>query len=125
LLYQGKPVVYYQSIYENFKNELSEINVNNYFFLKGLIDPYFPKDFQTKRNYVLYHDSKLTGLQSIGKFIENTSGTFSINDLQNQFIGVKDYTFYNLLSQESEKGLIWLANKKFIYLHNINIPRKM
>ncbi len=45
------PTVFYISIFEEFKDEFLNLGINNYFYLKGLIDPFLPKDFITKRNF--------------------------------------------------------------------------
>ncbi len=118
---QNQPTIYYQSIYEKFKIELNELGINNYFYLKGIIDPYLPEDFVTKRNYIICGNNLITGYEAMLMFIKTFNGKFSINDLRDKFVGVKDYTFYNLLINEAENGLIWLQNKNFIYVDKVVI----
>ena len=49
-------------------------------------------------------------------FTQNLITKFTLEDLRFRFEGVKDYTFYNVLYNEINNGLIWLASKKFIYI---------
>lgn len=117
----NKPTVFYSSIYEKYKDKLNEIGVNNYYYLKGLIDPEFPDEFVTKRNYVSIGTEKLSSYDSILQFMKSFNGVFDLNDLRNKFIGVKDYTFQNVIYNESEKGLIQLGAHRYIYISKVVI----
>ena len=121
----NQPTIYYQSIYEKFKDELNEMGINNYFYLKGIIDPYLPEDFVTKKAYIICGNDIITGYEAMIMFIKTFNGRFSINDLRDKFVGVKDYTFYNLLVDEAENGLIWLQNKNFIYIDKVIITQSV
>lgn len=120
----NQPVVYYRSIFEEFKDELHEQGIDNYFYLKGLIDPYLPEDFSSTRDYILIGNTNLTGKDVMNSFIKSFSGVFTLNDLQNKFPGVKEYTFNNLFFNEIENGLIWLDTKRFIYLDKIALDNE-
>lgn len=117
----NKPTVYYQSIFEEFKTQLIEMGIDNYFYLKGLLDQYLPEDFKTKRNYIICGNEIITGYEAMLQYIHTFNGKFSINELREKYPGVKDYTFYNLLINESGNGLIWLANKNLIYIDKVVI----
>ncbi len=107
--------VFYTSMYEHFKSELQELGVDNYFYLKGLIDYELPSEFHTKRNYIQVGEVKMTAKESIVNYMKSFNGAFTLNDLQTQFEGIKDYVFYNHLYSEIDNGLIWISSKKFIY----------
>lgn len=121
---ENQPTVFYQSIFEHFKSELEAIGVNNYYYLKGIIDVELPKEFNTKRNYIQIGKTKITSGATIINFIRNFDGIFTIEDLQAKFEGVKNYVIYNWLYSEIENGLIWLSAKKFIYIDKSNIDTK-
>lgn len=120
----NSPTVYYQSIYEHFKAQLNEVGIDNYYYLKGLIDPVLPDDFKTKRNYIIVGGVKITGNEAMVKYIRTFNGKFSINELREKYPGVKDYTFYNILMNEINNGLIWLANKNFIYIDKVVVSEE-
>ena len=119
LLHQ--PTVFYSSIFDEFKEKLEPLGITNYYYLKGVIDPSFPEDFKTKRNYVVVGEL-VTGYEAMQGFIRSFEGKFSLDDLRKKYKGVKDYTFYNLLYNEIKNGLIWLAKKNFIYIDKVTIP---
>lgn len=117
----NQPTVYYATIYEHFKTELNQLGINNYYYLKGLIDIELPADFNTKRNYVQIGETKMTAFDSLLGYIRSFNGKFSLGDLKIKFEGVKDYTLYNVLYYEINNGLIWLASKEFIYMNKVVI----
>lgn len=115
------PMVFYSSIYIKFQYVLNELGVSNYYYLKGLIDPYLPEEFITKRNYISTSPNLTTSNDAIIGFMKTFNAEFTIDDLRNRFEGVKDYTFYNALYNEIDAGLIWLSSKKFIYINKVVI----
>ena len=117
----NQPTVFYSSIYEKYKSKLNELGVNNYYYLKGLIDPNFPDDFLTKRNYVTIGAEKLSSYDSILNYMKSFNGVFSLNDLRNKFMGVKDYTFQNVIYNECEQDLVALGNHRYIYVSKVVI----
>ncbi len=122
---ENAPTVFYSSIYENFKPRLEELNINNYFYLKGLIDPYLPNDFLTKRNYITIGKEKISSVQAITNYIKSFDGIFTLEDIRAKFKGIKDYTIYNVLYKEFELGLIDLSNRKFIYYTKVMIEKSV
>ena len=119
----NKPMVHYQSIYETFKYRLSEIGVANYYYLKGIIDPFLPNEFNTKRDYIYIGDIAVTSSEVIANYMRSFNGVFTIDGLREKFIGVKDYTLYNVVYKEEKNGLIWLSYKKFIYISSVTISK--
>lgn len=121
---ENSPTVFYNSIYEVFERKLKELKVNNYYYLKGLIDPYLPSDFLTKRNYISIGDEKISSTEAMINYMKSFSGIFTLEDIHNKFKGVKDYTIYNVLYKEFEKGLICLSTKRFIYASQVDIEEE-
>ena len=117
----NQPSVFYESIFEHFKKELIERGINNYYYLKGVIDVELPQEFTTKRNYIQVGDTKITSAENILMFMKSFNSLFTLDDLKNKFQGVKDYVFYNHLYREIDNGLIWLSSKKYIYIDKANI----
>lgn len=119
---ENQPAVYYRSIYSFFESNLKLLGINNYYYLKGVLDPTLPEEFTTKRDYIQVGQAKMTAIQTILMFMKSFEGTFTLMDLRQRFEGVKDYVFTNLLYKEIEKGLIWLSSKEYIYLDKIGLP---
>ena len=120
-IFENKPVIYYNSIFKKFKNDLTKYNINNQFLLKGLIDRKLPENFFTKRDYISVGDKEICPYDRIIEIIKSFDNFFTINDLRKEMPGVEDYVFYNVLYPEKENGLIFLDNKKFIYRDKIKI----
>lgn len=120
-IYENKPVVYYSTVLNKFKNELLSYEVNNQYLLKGLIDRRLPEDFYCKRDYISVGDKTICPYDKILDIIKSFDGVFSINDLRKKITGIGDYVFYNILYPEKENGLIFLENKRFIYFNKLNI----
>lgn len=120
ILENSDPTIYYVSIYERFQKEFNAIGVNNYYYMKGLIDPYLT-DFTTKRDYVLASPDKITAKEAVKNYMRSLKGIFSLQDLRDRFIGVKDYVFFFILIEEEENGLITLHNNRYFYIENANI----
>jgi hypothetical protein len=118
----NQPTVFYASIFEHFKEKLVFSGIDNYFYLKGLIDPSLPKDFKTKRNYITLR-SATTSYEALVIYAKTFNGTFTLDDLRDKFEGVKDYTFYNMLYNESENGLIFLSYTSFVYIDKVVITK--
>lgn len=116
-----QPVIYYISIFEEFRDKLISFGVDNYYYLKGLIDEHLPSTFKTNRSCIYASTEIVTNYEYLILFFKSFGGMFSIDDLRARFTGVKDYTFLNVLTKESEKGLIFLSNRRYIYFQNLKI----
>lgn len=115
------PMVPYASMFSRFKAQLKDLGVNNYFYLKGLIDPKLPSEFVTGRNSLNTSSNVVSSYDAFVNFIRSFNGEFTLDDLRFRFEGVKDYTFYNVLYNEINNGLIWLTSKKYIYISKVVI----
>lgn len=93
-------VVYYSTIYEHFKKQLSPIGVNNRYYLKGLIDRHLPESCKTKRDYISTGESFKSSYDMVLDVINNAEGVFDLDLLRNRFPGVMDYVFMNCIYYE-------------------------
>lgn len=112
---------YYNAIFEKFSSELKRVGIKNRYYLKGCIDKYLPSDMTTKRDYIVCGDTNKTPYEIILNQLHSFEGKFTKKELQKIFPGIKDYTIYNFLYSEIEKGLIWISSNEFIYASKYNI----
>lgn len=112
---------YYNAIFEKFTSELKKVGIKNRYYLKGCIDKYLPSDMTTKRDYITCGDTNKTPYEIILNQLHSFEGKFTKKELQKIFPGMKDYTIYNFLYSEIEKGLIWISTNEFIYVNKYNI----
>lgn len=123
-VYESKSSIYYNSIFDKFRNELEECGINNQYLLKGLIDRKIPDDFHTRRDFIMVGENAICPYERIINMIHSFNGVFSLNDLKKDFNGVADYVFFNILYSEKQNGLVFLENKRFVYSNKLNISDK-
>lgn len=112
---------YYNAIFEKFSGELKKVGIKNRYYLKGCIDKFLPDDMSKKRDYIVCGDTDKTPYDNFINQMHSYPGRFTKNDLKKVFVGVKDYTIYNFLYSEIDKGLIWISTSEFIYSEKYNI----
>lgn len=113
-------VVYYSEIYELFKFELNMKNINNQYLLKGLIDHELGSEFHTNRDFITY-GTQQNKWDAIINYMKSFNNIFTLDDLYNEFSGVSYTIFQGIISSESDKDLLILYNKRFIYVNKTNI----
>lgn len=113
-------VVYYSEIYEIFKFELNMNNINNQYLLKGLLDHELDSEFHTNRDFITYGNQQ-NKWDVIISYMKGFNNIFTLDDLYNEFPGVSYTIFQGIISSESEKGLLILYNRRFIYANKTNI----
>ncbi len=119
-LAQKGGIVYYSSIFEDFKDRLEELGINNRYHLKGLLDDYLLESFAHKRDYIVIENDFDNPFKSIKNEINSYNGVVYLKDFRNKYNGVKDYVFINYVSQI--EGVVWLKyNEEFILLKNMSI----
>lgn len=116
---------YYNSIFDKFSTELMKQGIKNRYYLKGCIDKYLAEDMSTKRDYIICGDTNKTPYDIILNQLHMFEGKFVKDDLKNISSGMKDYTIYNLLYSEIDKGLIWISSNEFIYYDKYNMDIKL
>lgn len=113
------PMVDYRTVYDHFIDCLSQIGINNRFYLKGVLDPELPDGIITKRDYLTEEDNRISAVQDRLNYIHSFTGPFSIDDLRKRYPGVKDYTFTQLCYDEEKNGLLTIDNGTYIYADKI------
>jgi hypothetical protein len=119
---ENSPVCSYLTIFEKFKTQLEEMGILNIYNLKGQLDPLLPDDFHTTRSYIQTTPDRVSGNHAILSILKSFNGIFSIDDIRENFKGIKDYTLYNVIYSESyNNGLLWLSNHRFVYAKTLSI----
>lgn len=115
------PNVEYQTIYDKFRNDLEKLGINNYYYMKGLIDPILPEDLQTARNYITMKDQRISAVETRINYMKSFDSVFSMDEIKSKFPGIKEYTFLFIIYDEMKKGLLELSNKHYIYYEKTGI----
>ncbi|MBP3920549.1 MAG: hypothetical protein J6D28_03175 [Bacilli bacterium] len=114
-------LVYYRSIYEKFSRELSELGIDNHYYLKGCIDKKLSDDMVSKRDYIVNGNQDISPVDELVNLMKSFDYEFTLNDLKLKFPGIKDYTLYSVLYNEIDNGLVFISSYEFIYLSKLNI----
>ena len=109
------PVVDYITIYTQFEDELKLLGIDNYHYMKGIIDHSLPDDLITQRNYITESSSRITAIEARLAFMKSFDLTFSMDDLKEKYPGIKPYVFAFQIYSEEKNGLIQIGNGKYIY----------
>ena len=113
-------VIYYASIFEHFKDEFKKKGVNNQYFVKGIVDHYIDGyGYEMNRDFIKKEGSSITGKQAILQKIMEFDGAFSLQQLRNEFPGVKDYSFQIVIQENDE--IISLGDNKYVVLVNSGV----
>ena len=118
------PMCFYATIFNEFKNELQNLGVDNVFYLKGLLDPLLPAEIKTKRDYLTLKNNFLSSKDSMLNFMKGFDGSFSLDNLKIKFPGVKNYVFTFLFYKEAANGLIYLGHNEYIYFDKLKIDNE-
>lgn len=116
---EHKGTIFYATIFEHFKEELTLIGINNRYYLKGVLDHNLPGEFQTKRDYIIIDNTSKSSYDTIEQFIVSKQRKITFKELRENFKGVKDSVFYNFLYNRND--IVMDFDKSFITLSAINI----
>lgn len=111
--------VYYNQIYENFKTKFNEYNIKNWYYVKGIVDGFIGKDFETKKSYVSTLNYDNTPIEEVKKFIINQEYIFTLKKIKSNFQGIKSYMIYNLIA--SMDNVILLSKESFVLAEKLKI----
>ena len=117
------PAVDYITIYDEFEDELRKLGIDNYYYMKGVIDYSLPDDLTTKRNYITETDNRVTAVEARLAFMRSIDGAFTLDDLENKYPGVKPYVFQFMCYEEGKNGLVQIGRKKFAYSDKLSITK--
>jgi len=118
------PVVYYRSVFDVFREDLSKRGITNHYYLKGCLDLYLTEDINTHRDYLSVGEKDMTPEDAIVSFMESFDGEFEMQDLRERFPNIEEYVFLNYVYGEEENGLLFSAEKTFIYFDKLNIRQE-
>lgn len=116
----NKPVISYKAVYEKFSNTFNRLNINNQYYVKGLIDPILNSvdEYNTQRDYISVGE-KTSFREHFYKEINRTIDIFNIEFLRKKFPGVKDYV-YDFAIYSSD-NIVQFENRNYILFDNLNI----
>ena len=115
------PAVYYRSIYAYFEEELNALGVYNYFYLKGLIDPYLPDNCIKRRSEIQLGKKTVSARDKIVNYMREIKDAFSFDELISTFPGIAKPTWDIIIDGETKNGLIKLESKKYVYFNKTGI----
>lgn len=121
----NSPVIAYGMIFEKFKNKLEKLNINNRFYLKGLIDNKLPEDFNTGRDFINTNSSEnMTTYDLMRTIFKSFDGEFTLDDIREKMPGLKGYNYENYVNMEENNGLIKIGSKTYIYFDKLGISEE-
>lgn len=117
------PVVFFRSIFFEFKDELFLIGVKNFYFLKGLLTyPLRKLSYNCTADYVTVPGSEETGRGLIRLFLHSNPYIFSMQDIKNRFPNLSINTIKDVVYEE--KDILSLGDEKFIDKKNLTLDDK-
>lgn len=121
----NSPVIAYGMIFQKFKNKLEKLNINNRFYLKGLIDNKLPEDFNTGRDFINTNSSEnITTYDLMRAIFKSFDSEFTLDDIREKMPGLKGYNYENYVNMEENNGLIKIGSKTYIYFDKLNISEE-
>lgn len=114
------PIIRYQAIFDEFKEELKSLGIENRYFLKSLLDPYL-KRYTTRRDDIAVKTNE-TFKDLVVDYVNKTKGIFTINDLNKKFPGNKNYVFGFILDELDY--IVFFENNSFIKIDNIKLTEE-
>lgn len=121
----NSPVIAYGMIFRKFKNKLEKLNINNRFYLKGLIDNKLPEDFNTGRDFINTNSSEnITTYDLMRAIFKSFDSEFTLDDIREKMPGLKGYNYENYVNMEENNGLIKIGSKTYIYFDKLNISEE-
>lgn len=116
-------IVYYSQILAVFKNDFTERGIENWYYVKGVIDPLLPSTIRTKRDYcckTTYDGNVTTHFVDIFK---KHNGILTLKEFLDENPGVKDYILFNYANNNYDR-ILWLSDKTFVDVDYIDIPKR-
>ena len=90
---ESSGTLFYETIYETFKDRLNELGINNWFFLKGVLDNQCKGLYKARKANLSVDDSS-TYKDPIAEYLDQHNGEVTIEEFREEFPGLKDYMFY-------------------------------
>ena len=118
---QDGGTLYYSTIFDAFRSELTALGIENWFYLKGVFDKQSKGMFFTRRATLSVNSTKQFE-NPILDYIKQTPGLITLQELRNRFPGLKDYMFFFRIFGEPE--VIALEGGKFIHVDYLKISQE-
>lgn len=117
----NKDVIMYYEIFEVFKRELLQrSNINNRYFLQGVLKYKHPNSFIYTRDTICKESAESRSIHyEIEEFIKNANGVVTKDDIRKAFPGITDIII-NLHIASNEDVLLWDFGK-YIHVSKLNI----
>lgn len=112
------PVVFYNAIYENFKDRLNEAGVTNSYYLKGLLDSDLPEEFHTQRDYITGKKG-MSNHDIILQYLNSFEGVFNMSTVRKKFPTTAEYIFANVLYRNQQ--FLNLYGGNYINVERLNL----
>lgn len=110
----------YQEIFNLFRQELTNLGVNNSYYLKGLLDPYLvDHGLKPERCYVRLDAHSNTTRSLIMETAAAQTGYFTVNDIARAVKGVEPYMIGQALADMPQ--ILLCSSSRFLAYENANI----
>lgn len=120
---ENNPMVTYNAIFDEFETQLKALGINNVYYLKGVLDPKLPDEYNTAKDYIVLGKKDITYRQNVKNYINTLNGVFSIKELEKKFPGNKQYVFLNIISTMG--NVLQFENLQFMRVESLNITDKL
>ena len=100
-------IVYYSDILEIFKTELLNLGIDNWYYVKGIIDPILPKTIKTKKDYCVKKEKLMSVSEYFETYIVEHNGIMEWCSFHKDNPGVKKYVFTNFYYSNDDKLLLF------------------
>lgn len=117
-------IVYYSDILEIFKAELLNLGIDNWYYVKGVIDPILPKTIKTKKDYCVKKEKLMKVIEYFNTYIIEHNGIMEWDSFHKNNPGVKKYVFTNFYYSNNDK-LLFFSNSTIIDANVFNLSDKI
>lgn len=114
--------VYYNTIFEKYKEQFNYYGINNWYYVKGIIDGFIDDSFVSEKHYIHLNYINYNPINKIKEFINNKAGIITLESIQNEVPGLKTEFLNNVISLINQ--LISLSKDTYIKLCDLSINDK-
>jgi hypothetical protein len=118
-----KENVYYKTIFHEFKEKLEAQGINNWNYLKGLMDYQLSLAYHSKRDYIKLEKNYASPNAKLKSVILEFEDKFNLDDLRRKYPGIADHVFMNLIAENKE--IIKLDKGDYILFNNLKLNSKL
>lgn len=124
----SSPIFMTNTLFSLFEEELLKENVDNKYYLQGILRDLYDKNWYFKRDYISKDQSCTSLYSSIVDYIKNAKDSVSKEELHREFPGVTeivlnfaigDHDILNLFGQYIHSNKLSLLNSEIAYLNEV------